>query len=66
MLKEEIVNLPDEMILEIYNHSDFKTRKNINKIKGWSYYVKNPLEGIWIKPRRIPDFLLERLASSSL
>jgi hypothetical protein len=34
--------LPNELLLKIYNYSDYESRIKLNKIFRWSYYYKNP------------------------
>ena len=38
--------LPIELMLEIYDYSNAETRIKLNRILGWSYYVKNPFHNI--------------------
>ena len=36
------MNLPDELILNIYDFCDFSTRININRAFNWNYKAINP------------------------
>jgi hypothetical protein len=38
--------LPVEIMLQIYDYSNAETRIKLNRIFGWSYYVKNPFDNI--------------------
>lgn len=36
--------LPTEILLHIYDYANPETRIKLNRIFGWSYYVKNPYQ----------------------
>jgi hypothetical protein len=40
------VIVPTEIMLKIYDYSNAETRIKLNRILGWSYYVKNPFHNI--------------------
>lgn len=45
--------LPTEILLHIYDYSNPETRIKLNRIFGWSYYVKNPFQNTDTRARGI-------------
>lgn len=44
------MELPDEILLEIYKHCDFETRITLNRIFNWNFKTVNPYYDHKFKP----------------